>query len=356
MTLGQGTYQAFITERGGGQVRHRLPISSANTSKTVDASGTGSINVPVSADAPKDIRAIIADIRPWRDELRILRNRDVAHVGPVTDLSCDANSAAISSNDLFYWSEVRFLDKDVKLFDDAAKGFKTLFELAMAPDPSPNVNIVVHETGQQIVRAYKKSDYHRVADLLRELARTDVDFITIDRTLYVGGKEVFAPETSPATPLILTDQGVASTTVKRNGSQYATDIAVFAGSSDQEGKTRNVPLVGRAQRADELMGLVQRSFTELLIKDLDSANANAHARLEASQPAPLSVSVTFSPYADFTYREAIPGRRVDTRLSQVTPLEVMEVMRLSQLSTSWQAESGETISGELVPLGLVADS
>lgn len=352
VTLGCGEYQCLITRRGGGSVQFEVAFSQINIQKVIDNAGTCTINLPeVATSSGLACCEVVAETEPWRDELIVYRGNDIAFVGPVVRVDGDAQQ--LIARDLFFWTEKRFIEEDLHFWDDVAYTFRAVFLKAMEQDTSPNVDIIVHPTGVSSIRDYEGKEVHRSADLLRELARTAIDFTVIERTVYAGGKEVFAPESVPGTPLLLHDQGVLRAAVVKDGEAFATDVAVFAGSPQGKGKggqARGVPLVGRATRQTETYGLVQSVFTELLITDLESVNQNALSRLEAMQPAPLSVHVVFSPDAAFEFTDIIPGRRVDSRLSETSCIDVVDMIRLANVNISATGK-GEAIEGDLVPLG-----
>lgn len=352
VTLGCGSYQCFVTRRGGSPVVLEVAFSQIQIQKVIDNAGTCTVSLPeVSGSSGAACCEVVEKTEPWRDELVVYRDRDIAFVGPV--VTVDGDGGTLIARDLFHWMEKRFIEEDLHYWGDVAYTFREVFLKAMEKDTSPNIeDIIVHPTGVDSIRDYKGQDVLRAADLLRELARTAVDFTMVERTLYVGGKEVFAPESVPGTPLLLPDQAVLKAGVVKDGDAFATDVAVFAGSGEggRGGKSRSVPLVGRATRQTDVYGLVQAVATELLISDLESANQNALSRLESMQPAPLRVHVVFSPDAPFEFKDIIPGRRVDSRLSATSCIDVIDTVRLANVNIGASAE-GETIEGDLIPLG-----
>lgn len=352
VTLGCGSYQCFITRRGGSPVVLEVAFSQIGIQKVIDNAGTCTVSLPeVSGSSGAACCEVVEKTDTWRDELIVYRDRDIAFVGPVTLV--DGENNTLVARDLFHWTEKRFIEEDLHYWGDVAHTFREVFLKAMEKDTSPNIeDVIVHPTGVDSIRDYKGQDVLRAADLLRELARTAVDFTMVERTLYVGGKEVFAPESVPGTPLLLPDQAVLKAGVVKDGDAFATDVAVFAGSGEggRGGKSRSVPLVGRATRQTDVYGLVQAVATELLISDLESANQNALSRLESMQPAPLRAHVVFSPDAPFEFKDIIPGRRVDSRLSATSCIDVIDMIRLANVNIT-ATEEGETIEGDLIPLG-----
>lgn len=350
--IGCGEWSAQVAGRGGSPVRSELAWTSISKTHLLNESSSASVSVPYEGGAGIACCEAMEDAEPWRDEILLYRGRTLVHAGPLITARSAAGGGQLDSNDLFAWMDVRFLEEDFIGDGDAADVFQAVFEAAYSKDRTPNISTQMRRTGVPTFRSLKGVEFHRAADLLRELARTALDFTMVGRTLLAGGIEIFSDQSA----LRLHDDGVLELEVVREGSQFATDLAVFSGTTEVNGS----PITGRATRAVTHFGLIQRSATELLIKDRPSADANALARLEAMQPAPLRVSVTLSPEAGFTYEELIPGRRVDCRLSkEIGCVPAMQIMRLNTITTNVsRSEAGmtESVSLDLVPIGLAEDA
>lgn len=345
---GCGQWTAYIVGRGGSPTRFELDFSSISVTRNLNASGTARVSIRNSGRAGSSCCEVFEGTEPWRDELLLYRNNELAYVGPIQSLSASLDGGTIASIDLFAWMEQRFLEEDFHGDGDVADIFRAVFEQAYDKDTSPNISISTRPTGIDAVRDFRGVEFKRAADVLRELARTALDFTMVGRRLLAGGVEVFLSTEE----LIVHDEGCISAEVSREGGNFATDVSVF-GDTPEAGGT---PITGRAIRSTSVYGLIQRTFTELTIRDELSADANALARLEAMQPAPLRVRAVLSQEAAFSYSDAIPGRRADVRLREAAGcIEVDDVMRLQQLTADVQiSENGpqETISADLIPLGV----
>lgn len=335
--LGAGRWTAELRTRGGEDVIDEIPLVSCSAPKVIDNAASGSISMP--GGVYKSIRRVA---REWEHEIHLYRNRDTAFIGPV--VVPDGQDIAIY--DLSYWLSRRIIDKDLRFFGDLTNAFVGVFNTAMKPDPSPNITVNAKPCGISGVRKWMGHDVRKASDIIGELARTALDYTTIGRTIYVGGEDIFGTELEP---LILHDGGVSKATVRRDGEQAASDYMVFCGNA--QGQARGTPLVGRATRSVGRMGLVQRTATELQIKDLGSADKNALARLNAVQPVPRFVKATLKPEADFTFNELIPSRRMNVELTEaVSDEEVIEQMRLVTVTPTMN-NGKESIEIELVPIG-----
>lgn len=358
--FGNGIWTAAIVGRGGSPTRMEVPYSSLQAGYVLNNSGPASLQFP-SAGHPRSVCCeLFREAEPWRDELVLYRDRVLAYVGPLVTLTSresadNPNNGALRSNDLFHWFEARFIETDFHGDGDVADIFEAIAELALEVENSMNMTVTTRAVGIQGTRDFKGLEFHRVADALRELSRTGLDFTMDGRRLLGGGAEVFENDS----PLILHDDGCLDAEVTIDGTAFATDVAVFGGTSVNDivapGDERLVFATGRATLGTERYGLVQRSFTELYIKDGGSADANASSRLDSMQPAPIRVRATLSPEAAFEWDDLIPGRRMDVRLTQAAGcIEVMEMMRVLDVNVSVNVSDEsqtEQVVIDLVPLG-----
>lgn len=349
-TFGSGSWVCQLTGRGGSPIRAEIPFASLSRRKVLNTFGSVSINLDAAGDSRSICCEAFNSTEPWRDEVILYRDGVLDYAGPIITQSMTAESASITSNDLFYWMDQRFLDEDFFGSGDLADVFRRIFDVAYSKDDSPNIDISTRQCGVKGVRRFDGEQLTRAADAMREIARTALDFTVVGRTILAGGVEVFLD----TTPLLIHDDGVISAEVTRDGGIFASDVAVFGGTSVREGDAGNrvVHATGRSTGGVERYGLVQKSFTELYIEDGVSADANAAARLASVQPAPVNVKVRIGPGAAFSYEDLIPGRRADTRLSEAAGcIEVIGDMRVTNIDVTVDG-SGEDVSANLVPIGV----
>lgn len=351
--LGIGTWTAYLQRRGGSPVVLPIATSRISCNKPLDNTGQANLSIPIAAASGSGCCEIFNEAEPWRDEVIIYRNSDVVHVGPLVTIQAGDGGGSAFSQDLFFWLSRRFLEEDFFFFGDVSDIFERIIEVAMAPDNSPNLTVVTHETGEEAVRQFKGTDFIPAMNVISELSRTALDYTMIGRTVYAGGAEVFTSPSSPATPLILHDGGVLKATLTRDGAALATDVSVYGGAM-QDGPHVTVTH-GRATEAIEVFGLVQQTFTELTILDTPSADANALTRLRSMLPTPTRLTATLSPFAGFEYSDLIPGRRVDVRLANAAGCgSIDQVMRLVNVSCDVGFDASgftEDIKVDLIPLG-----
>lgn len=306
--------------------------NTANMQSSIPASG-----LPVSLCCE-----VLSESEPWRDEVVLYRDRTLVWAGPLISVSASAEDGSLQANDLSHWMEQRFMP-DFHGEGDAGDVFAAVFNAAYDPDTSPNIDLTTRGTGIRTSVNYKQVEYHRAADALRDLSTYGVDWTMVGRRLLAGGKEVFLSDT----PLLLHDDGVTSAEVVKEGSNLATDVAVFGATLE----LATQPVTGRATIGDEYYGLIQRSFTQLLCEDRIACDAAAEARLQGSQPAPLRLNVTLSQEAAFEFTDLIPGRRFDVRLGESACIAINQEMRLQSVGVNVQ-EADETVKLSLTPVGV----
>lgn len=329
-----------------------IPFNDLSTGRQLDDSNQASLSLPMTGKYRSQCCDVLNEATPWRHEVACYRDNDEPFVGPLVSVEASAEGGVLSVQDLFFWMERRFISEDMFFSADASVAFEGIFLAALAPDTSPNISIIGHDSGEDVVRQIIGKEFQRAADLLRELARTALDFTTIGRTVLVGGRELFEVGIGPGVPLVVHDDAVAQMTVTKDGVQFATDVAVFGEAISTGSDDR---ITGRATRSSDYYGLVQQSFAELEIRDTPSADDNALSRLRQLQPSPITASITFTPSAAFTYADLLPGRRADMRISEAAGcIPVMQTMRLSSVDVSVQVSEdtiSESVTGEFVPLG-----
>jgi hypothetical protein len=349
--FGYGEWTAQVTDRGGDPVRFDFPWSSLSMTRVLNGNGDGKANILSWGPGAPSRGQVLAGSEPWRHELALYRDGELAFVGPVQKVG-SREHGDLYAQDLFAWMEVRFIEEDFHGDGDVAGIFRAVFDAAYDKDDSPNIQISTRSTGVDAVRDYKAVEFQWAADAMRELARTGLDFTMDGRRLLAGGAEVFLSDD----PLILHDEGVVyPAEVTREGDGFATDVAVFGNTTEVGG----VPITGRATRSSSVYGVVQRSFTELKIRDTPSATANAIGRLEAVQPAPLRVRATLTPEAAFGFGDLVPGRRFEVYLRESSDIPVSQTMRLQHVDASITANEEaveETVVVQLIPLGVTEEA
>lgn len=293
--LGVGNWQPFLTDRGGGS-----PIDLAWTDislgRTLSETSQASVTVPVP-DAPPQL----ASARPWQYELALHRDGRPEWFGPVVRPVFRRGTVTLGARDLTAWWERRSPSRDLR-FDrrDLAEVFKAVADDAMARDPSPAITTsVVGLSGTPATRQYSRRDARRTADLLRELARSGLEWTAVGRVVHVG------PRASDSTLPVLVDEHADFPEFDGDGVSWSTEDTVIGG---RVGDGQVVATVG-GTNAD--LGLLQTTHQEPEIRDRDSAAAAA-ARNVALRASPLSTGL--DPEAPVDFADLVPGSRWPLRL------------------------------------------
>lgn len=345
--LGCGEWSAYIADRGGSVVRWQVPWASLEAERVRNASARHAVTLGLDAESYATCCEILTKVEPWQHELHLYRDNHLAHVGPVIQVQ----GTRIVASDLYAWMGKRIVDDDLRFSMDAALVFDALFRYLRDKDDSMNVSILHKSVGVDVLRTYLGADKRRGSDLLSELGRSAVDFTVTGRTVLVGDLTGFMA----ATPPLLLDDGVVTAEVSKLGAELATDIAITGATLTAGGN----PVQGRAQAGSTRYGLLQESYSEPLIADPESADANAERRLMEQQPAPRVVDATLSPLAAVNYEDILGGMRFDVRLAQVSGcIPVNQVMEADRVSTRVSASDNglrEEINTSLVPLTVAGD-
>lgn len=346
-SFGCGQFSSYIGSRGGDRLNLEMAWSSISVTDVVNGTGTCRITIPAVADHGAPCCEVVAKSEPWRDEVIVFRDNARIHEGPLIVVG-GSDSPNCYSEDLFGWMKRRFIETDLHFNADLSEIFNGIFEAAMEADPSPNIDISTRNTGIKAVRDYIGKELHPAEGLMTELGSTGLDFTMIGRRLVAGGLEVFLENP----PLLLHDDGCISAEPIKDGTNFANDVAILAATLEAGG----LPVNGRATIGTSVYGLVQKVVTQLLIRDEDSADAQAEARVEAFQPIPQRLKVVLSPNAAFEYADLVAGKRMDVRLDEVTGcMPIEQMMRIVQVSTDVNVgDDGqeEQVSVDLVPEGI----
>lgn len=350
MSLGCGSWRAFITARGGGDLIVELPWSNLEMQRRGDDISDGSVGFATS-NADDACCAAIATLEAWRHELALYRNGHLAWCGPVVDLFFSTDQVEIRARDLFQWFERRVFPKQIDIRErDLVDIFRAFVEAGLERDTSPNIQLsVLSDSGVLASRLVQVAERKRVADELRELARTGVDFTCVGRILYVSGNDI--PFT-PIGPLMTED--FPNPSLQIHGLQAATEVTVIGttrGTSDRSYQ-------GTVGGVSDDLGLVQVSVSEPKIRDIESALAAARSRLLLINPPPPYLSGALDPNAGVEFEDLIPGVHIDIR-AQVGCREVITTMRLNTVDVSADVDDdsvSETVSLNLIPVGRLEES
>lgn len=328
--LGNPSYEIVLANRGGAGTR-ALTEEFAALRWTRGLDALTSASVVLSPDCGQGWWGAT----PWAHELLIYRCGILVWGGPVVEVEIAHDGITIDARDLTAWWERREVSLD-QVFSgaDAAAVFASIAADAMRPDSSPNIALDMRSTSIAVTRELVASQHARSADLLRELARTAVDYTAVGRTIVYGGREINTPSLRQ-----LGDDDLDRPRLSRQGLEAASSVTV-TGSNDA---------IATVSRPFPTTGLLLLQIDEPDILDPASADASAQTHLANAYPYPQSLSADLTPVAPGV-ESLIPGAHAPVRCV-IGSVVVDSVFRLGEISVSVQAESVEVVSATFLPLG-----
>lgn len=346
--LGCGTWRAFITCRGGGEL-FEVPYASLSMGRKVDDMTSAqvaidelSLNGATSAVYQRCC-GVLSELEPWQHELALWRDTDpdsASWVGPVIqptwENSAEGNrSLSIGARDLFQWMERRLLDRNRKFVaTDLADIFYRYISDALHHDPTPNIDFAVSPTGILGDRSIDAFAFRRAADELRELARSGLDFTMVGRQMVIGGVEV--PTANLGT---LVNEHFRSLSLNIDGLQTETESTVVGARPN----SANAPVYAKVGGVEIDRGLVQVAVTESQIEDVASAQAAADSRYALLGTSPRWITGVLSSDAPIAFSDLIPGAVADLRLGFLCR-EVVGDYRLQDVNVTADADKSEEIA------------
>jgi len=342
--LGSSDYAVQITARGGTPVLGEMDWDSLAYTRVGNETGEASVTW-LQGDVT--VPAFLVDAEPWEHDLVLWRaaEPDAVFAGPIRSCSYKPGQVTVTAKDPTAWFERRRIGTDTTYDDvDLAHIFGAIAGEALAQDPSPNLQIIVVPcgfTGTRITRIVERA---LAADLMRELARSGVDWTAVGRTILIGGPGL----TDALGDLVLIDEAVDNPALEKAGDATVTQQTIrWQAADDQAPMLTTVPSVGIGQ-----LGLLEALDEEADIADATSAGAAAQGRLDLLDRNPRVVSCGLTSDAPATIAQLVPGRRVDFRLSTL-PIAAEGVTRLLKLSVG-VTQDAEAVKITTTPLGVTS--
>lgn len=277
---------------------------------------------------------------PWATEILVIRDGRDAFAGPVTEAAFPPGKAAVTASDLTAWWDRRRTPTLKFTSMDPVKIVEALHKAAMDPDPIPNFNLTLRPSGLLVTQEYDAADHAYIADDIKELADSSVDWTSYGRAIIVQGDD----EDGGGFIRLSDEMWSTPPTVKRRGNEQATRVIV-------KGKDGLVAIATASQEYLDRYGLLERVFEESGIADqatLDKAAQSRLALLKDPVYIETPTNATLRPSAPVTLDALIPGVRVrvDSRASCVP---VLADFRLSKVKVDF----GGAVAVDLQPLGNV---
>lgn len=343
--LGCSDYSAWIADRGGRRLLMQLPWTSLEWNRVVDDIGSAKVTLDGKGGR---CCGEYADAKPWKHELVLFRNDELAWCGPVTHKSYDDDGITLDAQDVMGWTAHRRIHNDlVHTGVDLSTVFNAYVRDAMAVDNSPRLEVQATPCGVVGDRRVLAAQYQIAWNLIDELCSTGVDFTVIGRTVLVGGFEI---EVEPIGTLL--DSHIAARSgLEVAGEPMTTDSVVLGDGYGEAGAT----IVGHWPDQQDLdliaeYGVHEVVLTEPDAKDAASARARARTNYDLNSSPKLILSgVELEQGAPFDLDQLIPGRVIRTLL-----VEQCEAIATSYRMTRVTGSAGpehDRVSIDFAPVG-----
>lgn len=229
--LGCGQPAAEVWTRGGGRLVLALPgITDVNWSRVLGDTSSGDVTL-AGQTVTNDPACceVLREIRPWKHELHIYRDNELQWCGPIVEMSTSGDAVTLKARDVSAWLDHRFVHgSHIYGGQGAGQGdtdtttiFTDLVTDALAPDPSPNIDLDFGLTsGVWAQGNYTAASFKAVGPLIRELAKGSIDWYAIMRTLRYTGGGVSTPRVMPDGAVDVTALCVANPDFEVNASNW----------------------------------------------------------------------------------------------------------------------------------------
>lgn len=343
------SYDVFIGERGGRQLVLSVPFTSLEWGRSLD--DTSSATVRMRADGPAFTECCegLADVDAWSHELCIYRNHRRVWAGPLTTIDYgDGSEVTLPAKDLSAWLDRRRLhdthnDEDAPLLEVAV----AYIDDALSVDNS--MGLITHvfddPTGATVTRKLKARENKMCLPELGQLADVDLDWVVIDRVMYLAVGEI------PAVPFTtLTDSHFRKIAgLVRDGDNLVTDQIITGQGTGSDGPA----VQGSAVVDDDVRdryGVHERVVAEDDIRTERRATKAAQTRIDLfGEPVNRFTGGQLDTEFPLTIDQLVPGTVMATRLTQQC-LDVTGPYRLAAVSASFDGKT-EQVSVTMEPEG-----
>lgn len=341
MSVGCATHSVQVLDRDGGIVvgGSTGTLIQVDYNRVLDDASTAEVTIGVSGP---DCCDQLGNIRAWRHQLWIMRDNNFMWSGYITEVRWSYDRVVISATDIIGLLDRRVPHQDFTYTDtDLSVIAEDLIEDALAPDDPGHTVTVIGPAGVSGGRSYSK-DIGQVADHLRDLADTGIDFTAI------GSNIVILPEDHCDVVGRLSDEDLPEgLTVTEDGAALATRWVVAG--SEASGA------VGAAGGADDYYGLLEQYVEQTSITTQAGADAAAAAKLKVSSSSVAidTQNITLAPTADVDVNNLVPGWCLDIT-SAVTCRAITQRLKITGLQISEDGGSGDTPGQERILVQVAA--
>lgn len=338
--IGCQTHSYAITDRDGRVVASSGVLTEVAYNRLLNDVSTAEVAINVSDPSCCEE---LGGIRSWRFRLNIFRGGDFMWSGQIASIEWTTEAVNIVAVDLIGLLERRVPHQDFQFVNtDLTSIAEQLIKDGLKPDDPGHQVTVMGLAGVTGGRSYTK-DVEQVADHLRDLADTGIDFTTI------GNNIIIFPDAFGETIGRLSDDDLPEgLTVAEDGGSLVTR-QIVAGSDE-------VPELGVAGGTNDYYGLLEMYEEQTSIDTQSGVQQAATARLASSAVVPVFINtqdVTLSPTAPIGVRNLVPGWCVDIT-SLATCRRITQRLKITGVRISEKGGSGSQPENERIVVQLTA--
>jgi hypothetical protein len=346
--LSCGTPSVYVTDRCGERTLYEVTgISELAWGRVIDESSEAAVAISLSGDADMACCQGIGDTRSWAHGLVIHRDGERVWEGPIVDIGENRDQAVITARDVTAWLDVRTTHTPINHagnpVDLSLIAAEVIISALEPDDPCIQPYVFVNGSGVTAEKELAPNEEY-AGDVLRELARSGLDYTTIGRRILIGPDVGgIYPGGGVAFAHLLDEHFVGGLTILEAGLEAGTRWIV-----------KGDGVTGIAGGIDPYYGLIEQIAKEDGVQQQSLVNASAQSRLAATNPPPLYIDTGqgfgLDPAAPVCIEDLIPGR-----LLAVTARDhcrqVTEAMRLVAVNVRYTEQAGETVGITLAPVG-----
>lgn len=370
--LGCGIYEAMIFTRGLGEIVGMVPFGQVDWTRVLDDVSTGQLTIDGVANRSQLQRCcrLLGEVNPWEHELAIYRSGYRVWSGPIISMSLPPNQVVINAFDLSAWLGVRMLHELHNAVapnpgSDLADIWVSYVNDAMSVENSAGLEArVLALTGQLVDRLSVDTDHNIASDAIAELARTGLDWTTIDRVMQGGPLQpqpapypgaspypTLIDESFRVQPTILVDGQQMGNAWSVNASGVATLYGRYGPHYPATVDHVETPAAPDYAAIEAQFGRIERLGQESRILDQASADANAQSRYElAKEPVAVISEGLLLPSAAIPMRKLVPGSIVNVHLVNCCK-PIGAPYRIKAVRVSGRGDGSEDVTVEFQPVG-----
>lgn len=322
--------------------------SNVEWARTMDDVSEASVTIDLSGEglSEKPCCECIGGLRSWIHTIGIYRDGKLAWgPGPIVDILYKRDSTVFQVRDIAAWLDKRNIHNNYNFVNTPVLEVARILitDALGVDDPCDLVGsmIIIQPDGAPTVISQEYIAGTKMGEILRELARTVLDFTVVGVSIILAEALQFGPF-GPLTD----DDFLVDLEIQERGLEAATKWDVHGSG-----------VTGVAGGVDPYYGLLEETAEEDNITSQAQVDAGAAGRLEASNPAPLYLNIpdgaSLSPEAPICVDQLVPGAIVNVQVQKVCR-PVNRQTRLTAVKTVVTAGE-EKVGVTLSPVGINFD-